>query len=219
MPTAAISAFGVQLRIGNGTPLTPLTITDATNATPIVIATSGAHGIVDVSHGTVAGVVGNTAANGTWIVSRVDATHLTLRTSVGNGAYVSGGTLTLDSTYTPVAEITKIDDLGATAQTVDVTAHDAASAWSSKISTFLDVGNMRVSLNFVPTHATHDATTGLYKLLHDRIRRPLMVVLPDAGKKTWFMTGIVTGWDGSHPVNGALTAQVSILSAGDLVLA
>jgi predicted secreted protein len=126
---------------------------------------------------------------------------------------------TLDSTYTTVAEVTSIDDLGGTATLVPVTAHDAASAWSSKIPTTLQVGNMRVSLNHVPTHATHDATTGVYKLFHDRIRRPVMIVLPDAGKTTWFMTAITTGFQESLPVNGVLSAVVNLESAGDLVLA
>jgi predicted secreted protein len=102
---------------------------------------------------------------------------------------------------------------------IDVTSHDAASAWSSKIPTTLQVATMRVSINVVPTHATHDATTGLYKLFQDRIRRPIMVVLPDVGKTTWFMTAITTGWQEGHPVAGALTAQVNLESAGDLVLA
>ena len=99
MPTAALAAYGISLRIGNGVPLAPLTITGATNATPIVVTTSTAHGIADVSYATVAGVGGNTGANGTWVVSAVDATHLTLRGSVGNGAYTTGGTLTPQDTF------------------------------------------------------------------------------------------------------------------------
>lgn len=219
MSTAAISAFGVQLRLGDGVALAPLVITGATNATPIVLTTSAPHGVVDLTYGTVAGVVGNLGANGAWVLERTGVNTLKLRGAVGTGAYVSGGTLTIASTFTVVAELTNLEDLGATAQTVNVTAHDAPDAWSSKISTFLDVGNMRVSLNFVPTHGTHNATTGLYKLFHDRIRRPVMVVLPDVGKTVWSMTAITTGWDENHPVNGALVTTVNLMSAGDLVLA
>ena len=65
-------------------------ITGATNATPIVIAatTSFATGQSVIVYG----VGGNTAANGTWIVTNVDATHFSLNGSAGNGAYTSGGT-------------------------------------------------------------------------------------------------------------------------------
>lgn len=69
------------------------TVTGATNATPIVI-TSTAHGLASGSTVTVASVGGNTAANGTWVITVVDANSFSLRTSVGNGAYTSGGTWT-----------------------------------------------------------------------------------------------------------------------------
>jgi len=41
----------------------------------------------------ITGVVGNTAANGTWVVEVQTATTIALNGSTGNGAYVSGGTL------------------------------------------------------------------------------------------------------------------------------
>jgi hypothetical protein len=66
-------------------------ITGATNASPIVVA-STAHGLVTGNQVTVTGVGGNTAANGTFSVTRVDADHFSLDGSAGNGAYTSGGT-------------------------------------------------------------------------------------------------------------------------------
>jgi len=79
-------------------------LVDATDATPIVVATSSAHGFTRPVHGVIDSVTGNTAANDTWVCTPVDDTHLTLSTydiqgnvvpSVGNGSYVSGGTLSL----------------------------------------------------------------------------------------------------------------------------
>lgn len=79
-------------------------ITDATNASPIVI-TSAAHGLVTGVRVTVASVVGNTAANGTFIITRVNDNTFSLDGSTGNGAYVSGGTWHMsgvyDFSYTP----------------------------------------------------------------------------------------------------------------------
>jgi hypothetical protein len=64
-------------------------ITNATNATPIVI-TSTAHGLAVDDTVFITGVLGNTAANGTFIVSVVaDANTFTLRDSAGSGAYTS----------------------------------------------------------------------------------------------------------------------------------
>jgi Lambda phage tail tube protein, TTP len=222
VPTLAISAFGIQLRLGDGTPLAPLTLTAASNTTPIVVTTSAPHGVVDLTVGTITGVGGNLAANGIFILERTGANTLKLRRSIGTGAYTSGGSLVINSTYATVAEVTNIEDLGATAQLVDVTAHDAASAWGSKIPTFLSTGNMRVSLNHVPAHPTHNHTTGLWELFETRARRPILIVLPNgtgAARAVWYMTAATTGWSEGLPVNGALTAQVNLEGMGDLVFA
>jgi hypothetical protein len=76
---------------------TALTITDATNASPIVI-TSASHGLLDGDMCTISGVTGNTAANGDWMADAVAANTFALldlagANSTGNGAYVSGGTV------------------------------------------------------------------------------------------------------------------------------
>lgn len=68
-------------------------ITGATNATPIVITTSGAHGLDGVNQPvSISGVGGNTAANGDWEVKVLTSTTFELNGSVGNGSYTSGGT-------------------------------------------------------------------------------------------------------------------------------
>lgn len=69
-------------------------ITAATNATPIAITTTTPHGLVTGAVVTVASVVGNTAANGTFKITKTGASTFTLDGSVGNSAYVSGGTTT-----------------------------------------------------------------------------------------------------------------------------
>ena len=76
------------------------TVTDASNATPIVITSAG-HGRQNGEVVDVAGVVTNTAANGTWrVANRTDDTFElvdpdTGADSAGNGAYGGGGTVNL----------------------------------------------------------------------------------------------------------------------------
>ncbi len=65
-------------------------ITAVTNASPIQI-TANAHGFTTGQEVRISGVLGNTAANGDWIVTVIDANNFTLDSSVGNGAYTSGG--------------------------------------------------------------------------------------------------------------------------------
>jgi hypothetical protein len=74
-------------------------VTGATNASPIVI-TSTAHGLTTGTRVTVAGVGGNTAANGTHTITRIDANTFSLDGSTGNGAYTSGGTWNVSGLYT-----------------------------------------------------------------------------------------------------------------------
>lgn len=66
-------------------------ITAATQATPIVI-TSANHGLTTGQRVTITGVLGNTAANGTWTITKIGANSFSLDTSVGNAPYTSGGT-------------------------------------------------------------------------------------------------------------------------------
>lgn len=68
-------------------------ITAATNATPIVV-TANAHGHANGDVVSIAGVLGNTAANGEWVVAAAAANSFALTSSVGNGAWTSGGTVT-----------------------------------------------------------------------------------------------------------------------------
>lgn len=73
-------------------------ITGATNATPIVLTMSlgtngGSTNYAQIGDTVVvSGVLGNTAANGTWVLSAATATTMTLTGSVGNGNWSAGGT-------------------------------------------------------------------------------------------------------------------------------
>jgi hypothetical protein len=75
-------------------PISGVSVSGATNATPIVVATIAAHGLSTGDTAWISGVQGNTASNGRWTVTAVDGTHFQLNGSSGNGAYVSGGTVT-----------------------------------------------------------------------------------------------------------------------------
>jgi len=65
-------------------------ITAASNATPIVI-TVATHGLSNGDHVVIEGVGGNTAANASWIIANVATNTFELVSSVGSGAYTSGG--------------------------------------------------------------------------------------------------------------------------------
>lgn len=68
------------------------TVTNATNASPIVITSATSHGQRTGDRVFVNNVGGNTAANGYWTITVINGTQFSLNGSVGNGAYTSGGT-------------------------------------------------------------------------------------------------------------------------------
>lgn len=83
-------------------------ITNATNASPIVI-TSADHGLTTGARVTITGVTGNSAANGTFIITKVDASSFSLNGSTGDGAYSSGGTWNATGLYQYSITIAGVD--------------------------------------------------------------------------------------------------------------
>ncbi|MFO0824393.1 MAG: beta-1,3-glucanase family protein [Gemmataceae bacterium] len=94
--TSQVDSFGMPIQLqlfqdAAGTMQYPSgNVTDASNANPIVI-TSANHGLTTGDNVTVSGVMGNTAANGAFTVTVIDANTFSLNGSTGNGNYTSGG--------------------------------------------------------------------------------------------------------------------------------
>lgn len=102
-------AYGASGLMTNGTGSATVkntgSVTGATNASPIVI-TSVAHGLTTGTRVTVASVGGNTAANGDFTITRVDADTFSLDGSTGNGSYTSGGTWNVAGLYGFTLDVT-----------------------------------------------------------------------------------------------------------------
>lgn len=96
MVVSGVSTVGEKLYfLGGGLKRQSYTVTDATFASPILITTSSAHGLVDGDQVYIQGVAGNNAANGSWIITKNDDTSFTLNGSTGDGSYLLGGTIDL----------------------------------------------------------------------------------------------------------------------------
>lgn len=118
--------------------------------------------------------------------------------------------------FTEVAQVRNITGPSATADTEDVTTHDNANAWREFISLFLDGGEVTLELIFDPDGTTHQA---LRTDFVNRVRRNFKIVFPDATTTTWPFAGVVTAFGPSAPVDGALTAAVTIKVAGEITYA
>lgn len=106
-------------------------VTGATNASPIVITTDASHQLVSGDQVVIAGVGGNTNANGTFVVTVVDTTHFSLNSSTGNAPYTSGGTWTTD--------------------TINATNADAVLTWAARTGAAHSVDVVRWSYSAAPT--------------------------------------------------------------------
>ncbi len=217
MPTNAYSAYGTQIRLSDGVVLAPWNITGATNATPIVITTATPHNVPDVSYGTVTGVTGNAGANGSWVVETVTPTTLKLRGSVGNGTYAGGGLFTRTANYATIAELTNVTDAGSRTDLIDVSSHDGFG-YSSEIPTLKRTNHMRLDINLVPDHATHDEVTGLLSLYNSGVQRDWLLVLPPypgtGVRAAGHLYGAVIYYTLPLPVAGAVQAQLELAFDG-----
>jgi hypothetical protein len=125
-----ISPFGTQA------------ITGATNAAPIVVSTSLAHGYSTGDVIQLSAATGNTAANGIWKVTVTSSTQFSLDDSSGNGTYGSSGVIspifcrtikTASALVQPIASFAplKTVSLGIRAAWVGATANVTISTLST----------------------------------------------------------------------------------------
>lgn len=84
---------------GNAAKLDTGAITNATNASPVVITSAG-HGLTTGTRVSVSSVGGNTAANTETTITRIDNSTFSLDGVVGNGAYTGGGSWHVSGLYT-----------------------------------------------------------------------------------------------------------------------
>ena len=148
--TYVANAAGAVLGCSN------LAVTGATNATPIKITTASSHGLSTNNFATIAGVQGNTSANGTWLITVNSPTQFSLVGSVGNANYTSGGTVdggdlgqvdTVIQNYAVPDSVTAVT-ASATGWNVNITATVAVS--SAFVSQYQSAVQTALAMYFAP---------------------------------------------------------------------
>ena len=131
--------------------------------------------------------------------------------------YDAYGTALYKGTNTgPVyAQVTNISGPGLSLDTVDVTSHDSTSAWEEVVATILRSGEITMDIVYDPANATHKyAANGLLYDMVSRTAITLTLIFPDTATTEWTFSGYVTAFEPSAPVDGALTASVTIKPTG-----
>lgn len=163
-------------------------ITSTTNAVPVVVQTSAPHLLTTGDTAVVFGNAVNTGANGVWVVTVIDATHVSLNGSTGTGVGTATGaivSLALGATYQIPADGDALN--AASVNVAFETLGDRTALLSANMGQYRECG---LSL----THLDDNATEKLSWLSHTM-----------ATSLTWESLGTI------------LQSLVGELLAGDLV--
>jgi len=134
--------------------------------------------------------------------------------------YSAFGTMLTRGAYpgVEVAQVTSISGPSISLDTTDVTEHDG-TGWEELVATILRSGTVTADIVYDPNAATHkNASGGLLYDLAQRASSVWNVVFPTTPVAYITFTGYVTGFTPNAPVDGALTASVTIKPTGTVTL-
>lgn len=112
--------------------------------------------------------------------------------------------------------IAKIKDIGGPA--FNRGTHDASTQttdWGEIVPGLKMGGQVTFDINLIPTEATHDENTGLLKDFIDGTKRNFQLVFPDTANTTWQFAAFVLSFEPDAPVDGLLTASLTVEITGD----
>jgi len=151
------------------------------------------------------------------------ANDATLNININNGtctgltAAATSANTTAGVDYSTVAYVTSITPGSFEADTEDVTTHDSTGAWEEVVVTLLRTGEVTLEVVFDPADDTHDFTAGMGLRLKNKTIGFYKVVFP--GAVEWTFSAFVTGFESDAPVDGALTAAITLKITGAPTLA
>lgn len=131
----------------------------------------------------------------------------------------NGGTPT--ETFTTIAEVRDISGPSFAVGTEDVTNHDS-NGWREHIPTIIEGGEVTFDINFVGGATQGFASGSLYDDMVDKTKRNFQIVLPagvGSSNDTGSFAAYVTGFELSAPVEGVLTASVTLSITGSVTWA
>ena len=116
-----------------------------------------------------------------------------------------------------IADVTNISGPGLKLDTTDVTTHDQATAWEELVATIIRSGEVSLSIVYDPAGVTHYASAGG---VIDRLENKFYTwfSLTFVSTYNWTFSGYMTGFEPGAPVDGALTASVTVKITGAPVL-
>ena len=133
---------------------------------------------------------------------------------INTGAESNGisahGTL-ISRNGTPIAELRDITPPPLSRNPLETTTHNSDD--DSYVVGIRRKGTLDMNVNFLPSgEATHDAIAGLMKAWADGSKDEYLIEYPDGA--TWLFSGFVSNIAPTAPVDGVLSADISIRPSG-----
>jgi hypothetical protein len=124
-----------------------------------------------------------------------------------------------DVTYTTIAEVTNITGPSLSRSVVESTHMASTSGFREFIATIVDGGDVTFDLNFLPADDTQDWIYGLIHDINTGTIAALRIIWTDGATTTWNFNAWITRLNPSAPVEGKLSASLTVKLSGVPTLA
>lgn len=121
--------------------------------------------------------------------------------------------------FTTIAEVLDIKGPNLKTDTVDVTNQSSPNSVEEVIATIKRTGEVTFDMNFLPSDATQNASTGVLADWQTRVLRNWRLLNNDSGGTKWSFAAYVTGYATAYPVAGVSKASVTLKLSGVPVMA
>lgn len=115
--------------------------------------------------------------------------------------------------FSTIAEVRDISGPALALGTEEVTSHDSAG-WREFIPTLLEGGEVSFDLNYF-SHTTQD---NVRTDMTNKTKRNFQLVFDLPTDETWAFAAYVTGFEMDAPVEGALTASLTVQITGSVTI-
>lgn len=138
---------------------------------------------------------------------------MTTNADIGYGAILEVETSAGSGSYTEIAEVTSITPPNESVDVIDVTHMSSPNRTREFIQGLIDPGDASCELNWVPGAATDDYVLAWRQSGESRSCR---ITTPN--NTTYTFPAFVTGWAPTMPIDGKMTATLTMKVAGAIVV-
>lgn len=138
---------------------------------------------------------------------------MTTQARLGYGSKLLIGDGGSPETFAEIGEITEGPDDGDSVDNIEVTNHQSPGRRKEYIGALIDGGDLTITVNYIPSDATHNRATGLLGMLG--LTKNFRLEEPGNTKgEEW--PCIIMNVSRARPVQGAMTMQITLKKAGDV---